>query len=187
MNYENIMVDLETLDTKPGAIILSLGACVFDDSGIGKTFYSVINLESCKSIGLTESQETLDWWAGQALTNTSAAKILCEATSPDTKSIGLVLQEFNAFISDNTQNPKIWGNGADFDNVILLEAYRRVEVKPSWGPYSNRCYRTLKSMLPGLKFSRTGTHHNALDDAITQAQHMTNTLHAYGIQISTIS
>ncbi len=67
---------------------------------------------------------------------------------------------------------KIWGNGADFDNVILTSAYKRNDLELPWRYTNNRCYRTLKSLYPEIKLERSGTHHNALDDAISQANHL---------------
>lgn len=66
----------------------------------------------------------------------------------------------------------IWGNGADFDNVILINAYKCLGMVAPWGRWSNRCYRTIKSMNGDLVIERTGTRHNALDDAKSQAQHL---------------
>jgi hypothetical protein len=67
---------------------------------------------------------------------------------------------------------QIWGNGADFDNVILSSAYRNTGHVTPWGTYKNRCYRTIKSANRHVAMARTGTHHNALDDAKSQAQHL---------------
>lgn len=40
-----------------------------------------------------------------------------------------------------------------------------------WPHWNDRCYRTLKAMRPDVKMERTGTHHNAVDDATSQARH----------------
>ena len=63
------------------------------------------------------------------------------------------------------------GNGADFDLPILAAAYAAVGLSVPWKPYNGRCYRTLKNLAPVVKLARPGTHHNALDDARTQAVH----------------
>lgn len=75
----------------------------------------------------------------------------------------------------------IWGNGADFDNVILTNAYRAVGISRPWEPYHDRCYRTLKNLRRDIHLYRTGTHHNALYDAITQAEHAVRLLQAVHI------
>jgi hypothetical protein len=65
----------------------------------------------------------------------------------------------------------VWGNGAAFGNVILRSAYAACGLLPPWEFWNDRCYRTLKNLRPDIKLERSGTHHNALDDAITQAEH----------------
>lgn len=74
--------------------------------------------------------------------------------------------------SEHGPDVKVWGNGADFDNVILGSAYRRLGKSIPWAFYNSRCYRTVKSLQPGCRIERAGTHHNALDDAKSQALHL---------------
>ncbi len=65
---------------------------------------------------------------------------------------------------------EMWSNGADFDNVVLRNAYEAIELECPWGFRSSRCFRTLKMLGvdPGENISRV-TEHNALDDAKVQA------------------
>jgi hypothetical protein len=73
----------------------------------------------------------------------------------------------------NIPDVRVWGNGADFDNPILAVAYRRTIFSGQpWKPYNGRCYRTVKNQFQDVKLVRTGTHHNALDDARSQATHL---------------
>jgi exodeoxyribonuclease VIII len=67
----------------------------------------------------------------------------------------------------------VWGNGADFDLPILSAAYVAAGFGgPPWKPYNGRCYRTLKNLRPDVpRPERRGTAHNALDDAVFQAEH----------------
>ena len=58
-----------------------------------------------------------------------------------------------------------------------MDAYR---IKPAWPYRNNRCYRTLKGLLPAIELERSGTHHNALDDAITQARHLQKIVRTLG-------
>lgn len=67
---------------------------------------------------------------------------------------------------------RIWGNGADFDNVILASVYKRIGMEQPWLYRNNRCYRTLKALHPEIPIERVGTHHNAVDDAESQARHL---------------
>lgn len=166
---KNVMVDLETLDTVPGAVILSIGAVFFDETGLGTEFYKVVHRRSCEDLGMTVSADTLAWWSRQSI---EASQVLRDAELDGENTITSVLNEFNDFLKQE-KGIKVWGNGADFDNPLLAVAYRRAGVKQGWLPYNGRCYRTLKNVaanVPGV--ARQGTYHNALHDAKTQAQHV---------------
>lgn len=169
---KDAMTDLETLGTVPGCSILSIGAVRFDPntSMLGKDFYVVVNRQSCADAGLHEDPGTLKWWNGQS---EAAKQVLRDAEDPK-KSLKLAdaLTEFNKWIKE-VSGTRVYGNGADFDNPILRVAYYVTDVPQGWAPYNGRCHRTLKSIkgVPAMA-KRTGVHHNALDDAISQAEHL---------------
>ena len=159
----HIMVDLETLGTRPGSVILSIGAVKFDSKSLGKTFYTVISRGSCYDNFMTEDKETIEWWKTQS----EEAQKVFTAPSVD---LTVALLEFEHFIGEDA---KVWGNGSDFDNVLLAEAYRLLNLPTPWKFYNNRCYRTVKSLYPHRPLIRAkGIHHNALDDAVNQASHL---------------
>ena len=83
------------------------------------------------------------------------------------------LESFSAWILRKTEAKQIavWGNGAAFDNVILAAAYSRQRMQCPWRRPNDRCYRTLKALHPEIEFERVGEHHNAIDDAVSQARH----------------
>jgi len=169
-NLGHVMVDLETLDTIASAAILSIGAVEFDpvSDKIGKTFYQVINTQSCIDAGLTVNKDTVEWWMGQ---EARARDVLVEAKTA-TLTLKDVLEEFSSWWK-NRDAVYLWGNGAAFDNAILSYAYRAVGLEQPWKFWNDRCYRTLKSLAPEAnEIKRLGTYHNALDDAISQVKHM---------------
>lgn len=174
----HVMVDLETLGTAPGSIILSIGAIGFDNAGlIGDTFYTVINYTSSKLAGLTEDQATLDWWKRQS---PEAQKVLDQAESKqDSVLIQDAFRNFNRFLASHgftgkgSQSIGLWGDGADFDNVLLVAAYKQCQIPTTWKFRQHRCYRTLKHLAPHVEIDRgTGTRHNAAADATAQALHL---------------
>lgn len=171
MHYKNLMVDIETLSTKPNALILSIGAVFFctETGELGPEFYTKIDPESAQAYGGVIDASTVIWWLSKS---ENARKEITDKTS--TKfSLPEALWLFNDYISTNSISSElqVWGNGSDFDNVILASAYSSIEQTTPWEFYNNRCYRTLKNLYPSIKMDRSGTHHNALDDAISQAQH----------------
>lgn len=78
---------------------------------------------------------------------------------------------------------RVWGNGSDFDNVILRNAYAAIGSTYPWRYNDNMCYRTIKNLAPDVKMARQGVHHNALDDARSQALHLIAICNHLGIQL----
>lgn len=164
---ENVMVDLETYDTRHSACILSIGAVRmdFETGRIFDEFYTVVDLESCKAIGLTECPNTKAWWDRQS---PEARKCLTDPGLP----IRQALANFTEYLrKSNLNKVKVWGCGVDFDNMILQHAYRALGfANVPWRFYNNRCYRTVREFLNLPQEERRGTYHNALDDAKHQAR-----------------
>jgi len=168
----DVMVDLETVGNKPGCGILSIGAVFFDAKAgeLGAEHYEVVRLSTCEAVGLVSDQSTLDWWAGQS---PEARQVLTQAGKKSGNvEFTKALENFDKFLAPaGRRSVRVWGNGSDFDNAILAVAYGKAGVQQGWEFWNNRCYRTLKGFVPQLKAVRTGTYHNALDDAKTQAVH----------------
>jgi exodeoxyribonuclease VIII len=170
---KNVMVDLETLGTKPGSVILSIGAVFFSEEGLGEEFYCIVNHADSVAAGLTEDASTLKWWQSQ---KPEAQKVLSDAKNEViAKPLREALVLFSKWLYGEAgkKHLKVWGNGSDFDNVLLSSAFAVVGMATPWLFWNSRCFRTLKN-LPGAELlapKRVGTHHNALDDAKTQALH----------------
>ena len=168
----HVMLDLETMGTGPNAAIVAIGAVEFEltktGGQLGDTFYMPISLDSAMSGGGQVDAGTVLWWLKQ----TDAARAMF--TQPAIEH-GQALDNFSSWMHQRGEQKQIrvWGNGASFDNVILASAYRRAALQLPWNSFNDRCYRTVKSMHPAAPaIQRTGTHHNALDDAINQANHL---------------
>lgn len=160
----HIMLDLETLSTEPNAAIISIGAVMFTKDGVSDyRFYQTIDIESNGFCGRHMSYSTVSWWMKQDL---GARK---EFQKPAEK-LPIVLSNFRDWFTVYDIDG-VWGNGSDFDNLILTSAFASVpSLTIPWKYYQNRCYRTLKNLV-NIPLERSGTHHNALDDAVTQAEH----------------
>lgn len=158
-----VMVDLETFGTRPGSVIVALGAVRFEDGKIVDRFYARIDPVDAQARGLVIDAATVVWWLGQS----DAARGEIGAGG---KPLADVLGEFGAWLGE--AETEVWGNGASFDNVLLDEAFARCGLKRPWPFGRDRCYRTVAALRPDLKIERKGTHHNALDDAESQALHL---------------
>lgn len=171
----NVMVDLETLGTRPGCKVMAIGAAVFSPGGVGDTFYRAIKREG-QALALLEDPDTLAWWAKQS----KAAHDRLFGENVDNVPLPRALAEFTDWLNGLGGEVLVWGNGADFDNPILSAAYSAYGKPQSWGNWNGRCYRTLKGLRPDIKLARQGVHHDALDDARSQAMHAVEILNAFG-------
>ena len=164
----NLMIDLETLGTSPGCVVLSIGAVFFDEVGLGAKFHRHISVQDSVQHGLTIDGDTALWWLGQ--TDDARQGVL----SGQKEAVPLLeaCKEFADFINMYGSNPKVWGNGASFDNPILAELYKRRGVPTPWKFWNDRCYRTKAAEYPDVRMEREGVHHNALNDAVSQAKHL---------------
>lgn len=165
----NIMLDLETMGNNPNAAICSIGAIEFDieKQELGKEFYVAISLEdSLRYKGIVDAS-TILWWMGQE--ERARNDII---TGKEYLQNALIDFEMYLCSLGNLSEHKIWGNGSDFDNVILASAYRNNGYTIPWRFWNNRCYRTVKNLYPDIPIERIGTYHNALDDAKSQALHL---------------
>lgn len=158
----HVMVDLETMGTSNNAAIIAIGAVKFNKEKITDRFYKVVSLRSSVEAGLSIEADTVMWWMEQS---DEARRALLKPSRP----LRAVLIEFATWLGEN---PVVWGNGSDFDNTILSNAYKRCELIAPWQYYNNRCFRTMRAMFPHIAFERPGTYHNALDDAENQAKHL---------------
>lgn len=170
----DVMIDVETLSLRPNAAIVSLGAVAFDMQSLsmGEKFYVQITPESCERVGMHIDGGTVGWWMRQS---DDARKAFSGGVEVEEALARFVnwLDQHTLPLSDRC----IWGNGANFDPVILGEAYRLCDFKfgpQTVGPvkfWNVRCQRTLRSLWPHVEApKRDGTHHNALDDAIYQVE-----------------
>ena len=160
----HVMLDLETMGVGPNAPIVAIGACRFDETGLyGETFYETVSLESAVASGAEMDPDTVLWWMQQS---EDAYSEIVEADGDAWE----VLCNFTEWLKSEKIDG-LWGNGASFDNVILAQTYRRFRQPTPWPFWLDRCYRTEKSFST-VEMVREGIHHNALDDAISQAKHL---------------
>lgn len=161
---DNVMIDLETLGVSSSSIIVSLGAVWFDGKDrLGAEFYQVFDLDDQAKYGRTINPSTVKWWMNQS----EGARAVFQ--KPPTKT-STVLADFVDFLGEGNKWAKVWGNGVDFDNVLLGTLYETYGLQKPWSFGNNRCFRTLKNLVPSIPPDREGVHHNALDDARYQAR-----------------
>lgn len=156
----DVMLDLETYGKRPGCVIRSIGAAMFNlSSGVGAEFYANIEHSSCIEVGLHVDPETAMWWKKQS---TEAQTSLLVNPQP----LKEVLTSFKKWFTDNA-GEKVWSQGANFDEPIIAAAFHACGMHTPWRFWNARDTRTLYDIfkLDARTVPRTGTYHNALDDA----------------------
>ena len=160
----DVMLDLETLGTRPGCVILTLGAVKFDpyslrepDSGI----YFRVDVDEQTALGREVQEDTLNWWLNQS------EDIREEALGEqDRVSLTTLYRDLNKFLVgvDN-----IWAQGPLFDFAILENLYRQCGWPTPWQFWQIRDSRTLFGV-HGDPREKGELLHNALADCVSQAE-----------------
>lgn len=163
----DVMIDLETLGTRPDAAIIQIGAVQFEPRSGGK----VLNGSGFKRYVAVQDgagsidHSTIAWW----LQEKSAAK-MGKALETQALPLLVALQELDAWVNWADVGG-VWSNGAAFDQPVLASAYGKLGRNTPWHYRASRCVRTLFALAGGApSIDWTGmTPHDALDDAIGQA------------------
>lgn len=167
----DVMLDIETLGTKPGCAVLEVAACTFD-LGTGKTgatFETTVKVGPQMDAGLTADWGTISWWMQQE--ERTRKMVMSEKWSP----------EQTAFAFSNwfreVGGITIWAQGMDFDPPILAHFMKTFGYNPPWKFWEVRDTRTLCDLAryrTGFDYKRDvpreGTHHRAIDDVLHQVK-----------------
>ncbi|EFK9897858.1 3'-5' exoribonuclease domain-containing protein [Escherichia coli] len=170
--WHHLMIDLETMGKNPDAPINALAGKFFDPTTgeMGPEFSKTIALETA---GGVIDRDTIKWWLKQSREAQSA--ILTDEIPLDD-----ALLQFREFIEENSGEffVQVWGNGANFDNVILRRSYERQEIPCPWRYTNDRDVRTMVALGLVMDFDARNVitfedeRHNALHDARYQAKYV---------------
>ncbi len=132
-----IMIDLETLDTRSRSVILSIGAVKFveGDETFRETFYERLEIDPQLADGRTISQRTLQWW------NEQNPAVRDEALAPDRTWPSTAIHRLSEFIGDTRP---IWANGPSFDCILWETLCEDSSTEPPWRYNEVRDMRTLR-------------------------------------------
>lgn len=195
----SIMIDFETLGLGENAVLLSLGAVVFDPATgeLGGQFYG--NIDPRLQPGRDIDPNTVLWWLSQddaarekitsAITYTNqidsgevdsmepeqVEHVFEQAAHP----INHVARAFVNWIEHMNDEVVVWSNGA-VDHAWLESMMKYSGIKNPVKFWNQRDYRTLKCLFPDVECAALGQMHNALDDALRQAKHAMAILRVHG-------
>ena len=181
----DIIIDLETLGTRPGCPIIEIGACVVDNrtgeitSNFSRrvpTGYSFCDLaHSCFDGADDDKRNTVRWWIEDAGRRDTLRKIMSRSICIHEHA---ALYEFCDWMAARNVeaggNIRVWANGPQFDLVILQSAFDRYGIKRPWICWQERCVRTALELAGYEKGSvswiERGPRHRALNDARHEAR-----------------
>lgn len=171
--FHDLMIDVESAGKGPSGALMSIGAVFFnytDACVLGPTFYRVIHLSTAVRDGGTMDPSTFRWWMRQG----QEARFAVAFGGDEIRD---VLKDLTTYIetTSTVKDVRPWGNSPSFDMQKIDHAYRAAGLAVPWHFTNERCFRTVRNMFPGVvydpKDKGTGNH-NALDDAIFQANHL---------------
>ena len=187
----DIMLDLETVSNTADSAIVAIGAVQFNPitGKTGSEFNHVIDMQSSLDIGGRITADTLYWWMKQ---NKEARAALDIPGKINIQHAADKWRKYVQAVSGNagvasTYNVRLWGNGASFDNTIWRHTHFLLGKTFPVAFWNDRDVRTIMGLVPYKFFGawkdanpRTGTYHNALDDAKYQVKYMSYVLSELG-------
>lgn len=155
------MLDVETLGTGPRAVVLSIGAVLFDRSGVKSDpphFYACVTFgDQINKVRREVTQDTLLWWAGQH------EDALHRAFAREREPVGKALARLAEFKRGN-----VWANGPSFDGTIMETLYRDARMEPPWRFWELRCVRTIVEAGSVPRDFVPAANHDPVDDCVRQ-------------------
>lgn len=183
---KRVMIDLETMGTRPDAAIVAIGAVEFDpqfmenEDGrnfhrgkLGRTFYRVVDLQSSIEYGGTVDGSTMYWWLQQS---EEARRALF--FEPNKTHICAALVDLSDWFKE-VEGLEAWAHGDAFDIAILNTAYRDTKIDAPWAYSAGRDTRSVfdtlewwpnKEEIALARLHSGHCEHHALGDAITEAK-----------------
>lgn len=165
------MIDIETLGTKPGSIIASIGVVEFDarEGYLNRKMLWALQIEPQVERGFVMEVGTVLWWMKQS----TEAKL--STFYPEVAwSLEAALHELDQFIARGVSGKQytVWANSPTFDLAHLEHAYAVHEMEHPWTYKQPRDCRTLFDATD-FNYSNwsvgRGVAHDALEDARVQA------------------
>jgi hypothetical protein len=172
--FMELMIDIEALAKHNDAVILTIGAQMFDPSVKGwetklqrefhtDAYYQPymntrVDVDEQEILGRRIDTETLNWWSKQSPESQD------DAFSPDGR---ISLRDSLIELSRLAEPCKrVWSKGPLYDFAILEHAYEQVGIRVPWKFWNVRDARTVYSLTPTLTPRTNG--HLAIEDCRNQ-------------------
>lgn len=159
-------IDLETIDVRPQATVLSLGAVKFNPLSFTEPhseLYLKISIDDQDRLNRTVSESTLEWWGEQdpaimeeAFDQTGAVPVEDALAQISKFSVGV---------------DTFWGQGYGFDYTMLEDMYRSIGRPIPWNFWQILDSRTLfRVCKQDPRKQIQNDLHNAIADAYYQSK-----------------
>lgn len=171
------VIDIETCSLETNAKILSIGLVTVNlvTLSIVSEFFVNIDPNCAHNVERCVDDSTMEWWHGEGMDG--AREI---AFSGDIPLID-ALKKVSSYLKMTYQDlePELVGNGSEFDNVIVKDAYIQCGLKTPWKFRSNQSLRSvvwlgrvILGVDPKLELEFEGIEHHALDDARHESKYL---------------
>jgi DNA polymerase III epsilon subunit-like protein len=161
INSNHVMIDIETLSTRPNAVIIQLAAVKFNKTGIIDRFSANIDPVDCKKYNCHISTDTLNWWKNKDIE-------IIKSWQSDIQKTETVMLDFIEWMSDDKK--LVWCNGGSFDFPIISWVLSELKLSKPWKYWEEMDLRTISTFFD-YKLPKGNTH-NAIQDCEHQVQHI---------------
>lgn len=175
----NLVLDLETFSTAPGAVTFEIGMASGHADGFSCELPTKVQNGSV-------DEETINWWNERPIEQKGTfLRAWAEFNSPQPPASLLHQKQFllgmldatNRVIEEHRQLARMlgipfffWGNAPSFDQTILRNLMLRMKVEPAWTFREEMDVRTLRNLFGGK--IESSQPHNALSDALAELQYL---------------
>jgi exodeoxyribonuclease VIII len=188
----DLMIDLETLGTRAGAPVITIGAVLFDplatdtvEGLLSRSFYRAISITEAVNNSDGVAGDTLEWWfrqSDEAIKALVADPIYSTSQAleafyhyAESRGMGWTAE----FFPEHPHLPKVgrvWAKSPDFDCKMMESLWRRFPKWYAW-PYRYNQYRCVRTLMDlawpsgpgGRPIFDVGAKHDARVDAVEQA------------------
>ena len=164
LEYDSVMLDLETMAVGPNAAVVQIGAIAFNlETGVRgpDVFLIDVDTQSCVELGGEIHPSTLHFWEK------------LEGFKPHStpQPIMNALMALQRWFEDRPDVKRVWSQGPSFDVAIMEGYFLKTGLMVPWRYSDARDTRTVYDLANGLGWQKpagTESTHNALGDCDRQ-------------------
>lgn len=176
---KDFMVDLETMGLDANSLITTVSIVQFDltTGNMGEELELAISWNEQVDKGAIVDVSTVQWWLHQ---DREALDTMMRLEGNPVSEVISSINSYFARNSEDLRNVKLWGNGKEFDNVLLRNLYKRHNVIFPLAYWCDNDVRTLVSIadINTHNFAFDGVKHRGVDDCKHQINYCS---HAYRV------